>query len=693
LVQLLAEGTELDSGALQAPDTRPGAPFVVNLHVDETPHGQRYQAKQNATAVLLTVVDPVVAAQSDVRARLQRDMQAAAKISHRSLLPIYGTGRSPDGFFLLEAAPSGVTVRAFAQQRKSKGKSIDVQTAYTLVAHVCNALAALHEVTFHGYITSDTVWVSEAGRVLVSSAGIGACLPLLRNFERFRRAGRLPNVAPEQLLSPPTLSAGTDICGVGALFIELLTGKPLAEAGQPVSELGLHGPADLIDCLERATAPSADARPPDMAAFKAELSDAIRSGELVRAGVTEQGKKRASLPPPPPPSLEMLTVPGGPQPGDRPGGYGGHPQPGWGGYPSPPPSGYPPPPPPGGHQAGYAPYPPGYGGYPPGYPSQWPPNYPPNQPAPPYYPQAPQWPQHGAPQYPGYPGMPPGYPPPQHQAPPYPPHAWPAAPGGKPVPAPLDPDQLRELDAATRRIADTAEEAVGALTQLIDESSESMTRPQLDPADPTDSSMLGLRIGDFEQTADRLATLDGKSGSDGEDEAGARQGPSESGTFFSSFAPKPDHHDESGEQLSDSSTRRVVVETAHGAIQIGGGDEHDVTSQRPIYFVVRGDELEGPLSMFGLAERLRSGSLRPSDTLRHRTTKLEKRVDAIAAFRDMLRKVEPNFAASMRSSPRGPRPSEPSASSRSWGTLVLVLVVILGFGVAGWFMWQRTQGG
>src|SRR5690606_27525254 len=43
---------------------------------------------------------------------------------------------------------------------------------------------------------------------------------------------------------------------------------------------GLLGPEALVACLERATAPSVVARPPDIATFKAELSEAVAEGPV-----------------------------------------------------------------------------------------------------------------------------------------------------------------------------------------------------------------------------------------------------------------------------------------------------------------------------------------------------------------------------------------------------------------------------
>src|SRR5690606_25288754 len=162
--------TELDPGDLQAEDASFGAPFVIGESLGQTPFGERYRARQDNVPVLLTVADPVLVAEPDIRAALERDLERARRVSHRSLLPIYGFGRTTSHFLVVEADPGGGTVRDFAMERIARGKRIDPETAYTLTAHVCNALAALHAEIIHGYVTADTVLVSNSGRVFLGAA-------------------------------------------------------------------------------------------------------------------------------------------------------------------------------------------------------------------------------------------------------------------------------------------------------------------------------------------------------------------------------------------------------------------------------------------------------------------------------------------------------------------------------------------
>ena len=79
-------GSKIEAGDLLAPGANPGDPLLVRDVVGEFPHGHRYRVKQNDIPLLLTVVDPVLAADGGVRASVIRTLSAARGAEHRNLL-------------------------------------------------------------------------------------------------------------------------------------------------------------------------------------------------------------------------------------------------------------------------------------------------------------------------------------------------------------------------------------------------------------------------------------------------------------------------------------------------------------------------------------------------------------------------------------------------------------------------------
>ena len=627
-MEILVRGTLLDTDEIAAPGARAGAPIVIERGLGECPHGFWYEARQDEVPLLVTVLDPILVAQPELRGGILRDVERCRHVTHRNLLPCYGMGTAGVRVLVAEAWPGGGTVREFARGRRDRGTPLDLADAYTLVAHVCNGLVALHEQLVHGYVTADTVHVSEEGRVLLGAIGIGTCLPRTRGFNRFRVGGLLPNIAPEQVLSPPTPTMATDVFGVAALFLELITGQSLVEAGQPLHDLGLRASDALLACLERATDPDPRQRQPDVGELKAELaaalveqgirprtpapgepSDALRTrmeaalaapardpdedlddwsdfgdGEPMDIpGAPSLGTLETGVPPPP----RFLGAsadsgpPGAPPPPGHPGAPSGHPYPTYEpgmappGYPYPPP-GYPYPPP------GYPYPPPGYPYPPPGYP------YPPPGPGGPW----------------GAPGQPGGYPGP-----------WPGG-RGTPPPRPalhergFDPEaarrQMDELDRATRRIAGI--DAHAALREYTEHVGDGESRFDLDDdddepsaAESSSGALLGLEVDAYEDAAQRLATLDGV-----EDTETARPGggPTESGTFFGSFSDDPALEDDEPEDDTDAR-----------------------------YFVIRDRKQYGPYSITSLDQMIRTGRVRSVDVLRHESSGREAMAVDVPALR------------------------------------------------------------
>ena len=198
----------------------------------------------------------------------------------------------------------------------------------------------------------------------------------------------------------------------------------------------------------------------------------------------------------------------------------------------------------------------------------------------------------------GYPYPPPGYAP--H---PGAPAGYGPPPGGygRPTPPPRpavgmpDPDAARrhldELDRATRRIADVdAEDALNEYTENVgdvdarfgfdDDEGEDAAE-----SEASSSAMLGLDVEGYEETAQRLATIDGV-----EDTETAGAGPTGSGTFFGSFSDEP-----------------AQIE-----------DEAPEDDEQARYFVGRDDKDYGPYGVATLAKMIRSGRVRTRQRLSRR---------------------------------------------------------------------------
>ena len=671
-VELVEPGTEISAESLRI-GGQTGGVVRIEQRVTDLPHGDLYRGRFGNTGVLVTFIDPVLAAQADVRAWLLRNVARAAPIEHRNLLTQYGHVVQGRRLYLVQGNPEGQSARALVQERAARGRTIDREAAQTIVGHVCNALAALHRAMVHGYVTLDTVWISASGRVSLAEPGVGALLGRTRRLERMRSEGRLPQLTPEHLLAPPQLAIGSDVFGVASLLIELLTARPLPEAGTPLSSLGLFGPDDLVLCLERATAPDLGARQPDILTFKAELAESLADGAVIdlrapgdaRSGFADP-RMHAGLPSPidlshpgvpmpmpagampagamPPGAMPAGAMPAGMMPasmmpaGMMPAGMM--------------PAGVMP----AGMMPGAIAVPHGSGALPPGF-------------APMGVVGVPMAGPGGVPtMVPMLVGMP------MHAA-----AATPHAPTRAPRPN-MDTDAFAELDRATRRIAASA--PTDAVLELTEDVSQSSTRLAADGGRAEASaSALRLDIRDVEDAARRLETVDGEHAPEMVERDPSTPPSSESGAFFGSMGdavavPGPESHERA---------RR-------GTIAI---DDDDIDEQPRVHGLLRDGRPLGEFTIGQLQAMIRRGEVFATDTLIHPLTQRRVKVVDLHELRSELGRVvgaPPPVVAAPFAEPIAQRPMMTAPVRAGGGTALWIAIAVAGFAGAGVWLWLRASG-
>ncbi|MBX7082801.1 MAG: hypothetical protein K1X88_26580 [Nannocystaceae bacterium] len=677
-MELIDPGTEFSAESLRV-GNQTGGLLRIEQRITDLPHGDLYRARFGAHTVLVTYVDPVMAAQADVRAWLLRNVARAAALEHRNLLPQHGHVVNGHRLFLVQGNPEGQSARQLVAERAARGRAIDRDAAQTIVGHVCNALTALHQVMVHGFVTLDSVWISTTGRVTLAEPGIGALLTRTRRFERLRTTGRLPQLTPEHLLAPPQLAPGSDVFGVAALLLELLTLHPLPDAGTPLSNLGLFGPADLVLCLERATAPDVGARPPDVLTFKAELSEAMAAGPIdLRTAGPMPGRVQPSIADPrlhtglpagaPAPTAGAPAMPAGAVPMAMPPGAA-MPMPPGAAMPMPPGAAMPMPPgaampmamPMQAPQAtamlpaGFAPM--GVVGVP----MQGPGG------APTVVPVLVGVPMQAMPMQ----AMP-------MQAMPMP------APAAAPRPRPTaSPEAMAELDRATRRIAQSAPR--DGVLELTEDVSQSATRLASEGA-AASASALRLDLASVEEAAERLETVDGEHAPE-MIERDPSNPPTESGSFFGSF----------GGALEHAPGPDSVDRVRRGTIAL---DDDDVEDQARSYQIVRDGRVGHEHSLAELVTAVRHGDLIATDTLVHPLTQRRLKVIDVPELRVELGRAQgappPVIAAPIAAPIAEPIAQRPmmtvTGRSHAAGTLLWVGLAIAAFAGVGVWLWLQSSG-
>ena len=222
-------------------------------------------------AVAIKILTPESAGDDGLRARLLHRVQAAAKIDHPRILPVYEAGEANGIVYIaMRYAPGGD-----ARSLLSPPAPLPFAQAWKVIAQVASALDAAHA---HGVIHRDVKpanMLLEASDVYLSDFGMGREWPPDEITAAARFAGTLDYAAPEQIQGR-ALDERTDLYALACAGFELLCGMP--PFGQDEGLTALY--AQLY-----APPPAATARRPDLpAAADVVLATALAKNPADRYG-------------------------------------------------------------------------------------------------------------------------------------------------------------------------------------------------------------------------------------------------------------------------------------------------------------------------------------------------------------------------------------------------------------------------
>ncbi|HEX3125807.1 MAG TPA: serine/threonine-protein kinase [Thermoanaerobaculia bacterium] len=192
-----------------------------------------YQAQdQSGRPVVVRLLSPHLLENPDAARRFERETQALAAAPHPNLLQILDTGQEGSRpylrpYLVTEFVPGAKSLAHVMRERR-----LSVSEALSVMKGICRGIAHAHQhgvlhhhVTPHAILVSpdlSAVKLTEFGFSRVESLGLTSTLST-----GAITLGAFNYLAPEQLergSSPADHRA--DIYGVGAVFNEMLTGKP-----------------------------------------------------------------------------------------------------------------------------------------------------------------------------------------------------------------------------------------------------------------------------------------------------------------------------------------------------------------------------------------------------------------------------------------------------------------------------------
>ena len=267
--------------------------------------------------VAVKVMAPSLSADPVFLDRFAREARAAAKLSHVNAVSVYDQGRDDGNVFLVMELVRGRTLRDLIRERGA----LSPGEAVSLMEPVLAALAAAHRAGLvHRDVKPENILLSDDGLVKVADFGLARAVESNPSSTHTGlMMGTVAYSSPEQFRRGRA-DARSDVYSAGIVLFELLTGQqphsgPDAMAVAyshvhqdtvPPSSRQRGVPPALDRLVARVTARDPAHRPPDAAAFLAELHDVRRELRLPVMPVPRRLRPR------PPEALPVQTRPAPP---------------------------------------------------------------------------------------------------------------------------------------------------------------------------------------------------------------------------------------------------------------------------------------------------------------------------------------------------------------------------------------------
>ena len=169
---------------------------------------------------------------------------------HPNLLPLLDYGNTQEPLYLPYLVSPYTSMQSLTALLNAHGP-IDAQTASRYLDQIAAGLEYAHQhAVWHRGLSTDEVFVSEQGQLVVADLGVMRLLELSRKTSQqpmLYGNGPSATPAPEQLRGQPAQSS-TDVYAMGALLYRLLTGHRVysSQSHDELAEMHLHTPVPSI---------------------------------------------------------------------------------------------------------------------------------------------------------------------------------------------------------------------------------------------------------------------------------------------------------------------------------------------------------------------------------------------------------------------------------------------------------------
>ena len=161
-----------------------------------------------------------LAADADMRTRFTREAQAAAKLDHPNIVPVYEVGEHNNRPFFAMAHIEGQSLREVIKQGK-----LSVSEAIDFTMQICEGLHKAHESgVVHRDVKPGNIIIDKENRPRILDFGLATITGEEKLTKTGSTLGTVGYMAPEQI-EGKNIDQRSDLFSVGVILYEMLTGR------------------------------------------------------------------------------------------------------------------------------------------------------------------------------------------------------------------------------------------------------------------------------------------------------------------------------------------------------------------------------------------------------------------------------------------------------------------------------------
>ncbi len=238
--------------------------------------------------VAIKILRPHYAASPELRDRFRREARLAASLTHVHLVNIYDVGQDGERYYMVMELLPGRTLKDLVE-----AGPLPLPAAVSFARQVALGMAYAHQRgLIHRDLKPQNVLITEDGQAKVADFGLAMRSEAAQLTQPGTVWGTVQYLSPEQAQGG-VAGPRSDIYALGAMFYELLTGRPPYEADTPAAIMMKHVydpppspravnptlPAAVDRLLQQALAKDPAERFPSMEALAAALADLLTSAD------------------------------------------------------------------------------------------------------------------------------------------------------------------------------------------------------------------------------------------------------------------------------------------------------------------------------------------------------------------------------------------------------------------------------